>query len=410
MRSPARAAAAFAAATLAAATLTTASLAIGSLTSTARATDPAPTTRDISYAGATVSVPSSWPVYDLTRDPHRCVRFDQHAVYLGHPGVDQNCPSHLVGRTSALLIEPYDQTARNHVEALGSDGTVQRLSENGQAMITVSYGSEGPAAANAALSGTPLSAASPQASRPVSADAASPVAAAPGAAPARTFTGKGFDTCAAPSLASMRAWGQSSPYGAVAIYVGGINRGCGLGNLDYDWVQAVRSYGFHFIPTYVGLQAPCAGFSAKISTDPAVAHSQGTWAAQDAIRAMRALGFGAGSPVYIDIEQYDGDAACSNAVVQFVAGWSGQLHQEGFRSGFYSSQLTDIIAKRHIAHPDAVWIAHWDWNRSVYGQKSIEDTLWNEHRRLHQYAGPHGARYGGVTINIDSDAVDGPVG
>ncbi|HVX46297.1 MAG TPA: glycoside hydrolase domain-containing protein [Mycobacteriales bacterium] len=396
MRSPARAAAALAAAAL---------TALG-ITASARASDTLPTTRDISYAGATISVPASWPVYDLTTDPHRCVRFDQHAVYLGHPGPDQNCPSHLVGRTSAVLIEPYDETARTHVET-GSDGTVQHLSANGQAMITATYGGDGPAAATAALKGTDLSTAAPQASESVTADAAPPDTATPAR---KTFTGKGFDTCAAPSLASMRAWGQSSPYGAVGIYVGGISRGCGLGNLDHGWVQSVRGYGFHFIPTYVGRQAPCTGFSSKISTDSAVAHSQGTWAAQDAIRAMRALGFGAGSPVYIDIEQYDGDAACSNAVVQFVAGWSGQLHKDGFLSGFYSSQLSDIIAKRHIAHPDAVWIAHWDWNRSVYGQSSIADDLWNQHRRLHQYAGPHGARYGGVTINIDSDAIDGPVG
>lgn len=398
MRSPARATAVVAGAAL------TALAAVTITTGTDPASGTAPDqTRQISYAGATVSVPSSWPVYDLSKNPSQCVRLDQHAVYLGHPGANQDCPSHLVGRTSTILIEPYDGTARTHVET-GSDGTVQRLSANGKAMITATYGGDGKSAATAALAGTDLSAATPQAAIGAAADAVD-------AAPARTtYTGKGFDTCAAPSQSAMKTWGQSSPYNAVAVYVGGISRACGLGNLSHAWVQAVRGYGFHFIPTYVGLQAPCAGFSAKISTDSAVAHSQGTWAAQDAVRAMTALGFGRGSPVYIDVEQYDGDSACSNAVVQFVSGWSAQLHKDGFLSGFYSSELSDIIAQRNVAHPDAVWIAHWNWNRSVYGESSIADTLWNGHRRLHQYAGPHGARYGGVTISIDSDAVDGPVG
>jgi hypothetical protein len=46
-----------------------------------------------------------WPVYQLARDPSRCVRYDQHAVYLGRPGADQLCPAHLVGRVVTLTLE-----------------------------------------------------------------------------------------------------------------------------------------------------------------------------------------------------------------------------------------------------------------------------------------------------------------
>jgi hypothetical protein len=45
-------------------------------------------------------------VYDLATDPSTCVRFDVHAVYLGHPGEDMNCPAGLVGRADAVLVEP----------------------------------------------------------------------------------------------------------------------------------------------------------------------------------------------------------------------------------------------------------------------------------------------------------------
>src|SRR5438270_11006548 len=40
--------------------------------------------QQVSYLGLTFSVPADWPV--VTLGPTTCVRFDQHAVYLGTPG------------------------------------------------------------------------------------------------------------------------------------------------------------------------------------------------------------------------------------------------------------------------------------------------------------------------------------
>jgi hypothetical protein len=61
--------------------------------------------KTVRYAGYTIRVPASWPVYRLDRDPGRCVRYDQHAVYLGQPGANQQCPAHLVGHTATISIE-----------------------------------------------------------------------------------------------------------------------------------------------------------------------------------------------------------------------------------------------------------------------------------------------------------------
>jgi len=73
---------------------------------------PAPTNPSgnqvVRYRGLTFSVPADWPVYDLETDPTRCVRFDVHAVYLGNPGADQDCPAHLVGKTESVMVEPID--------------------------------------------------------------------------------------------------------------------------------------------------------------------------------------------------------------------------------------------------------------------------------------------------------------
>src|SRR5947207_1263736 len=47
----------------------------------------------VRYRGLAFEVPSEWPVYDLDRDPSRCVGFDIHAVYLGHQHPNRQCPT-----------------------------------------------------------------------------------------------------------------------------------------------------------------------------------------------------------------------------------------------------------------------------------------------------------------------------
>jgi hypothetical protein len=60
-------------------------------------------------------VPSNWPVYDLTKDPKRCVRFDMNAVYLGTQGTEAGCPARLLGRADAVQIEPLAPAATAHL-------------------------------------------------------------------------------------------------------------------------------------------------------------------------------------------------------------------------------------------------------------------------------------------------------
>src|SRR6266568_4212950 len=69
----------------------------------------------VKFGGYTVSVPASWPVYNLNKDPRRCVRYDVHAVYLGTPGSDQNCPPRLVGRVDTVSIEGPAVQARKKI-------------------------------------------------------------------------------------------------------------------------------------------------------------------------------------------------------------------------------------------------------------------------------------------------------
>ncbi len=59
-----------------------------------------------------------------------------------------------------------------------------------------------------------------------------------------------------------------------------------------------------------------------------------------------------------------------------------------------------------------VWLAWWNYttynpNASVYGSSCVSDSLWSNHQRIHQYTGSHDESWGGITINVDSNAVDG---
>ena len=228
-----------------------------------------------------------------------------------------------------------------------------------------------------------------------------------------TFTGAGFDTCSAPSLATLGAW-LASPYRAVGIYVGGVNRACPDGNLSASWVAGATAGGWSLIPLYVGLQAPCVSGQDLARIDPSSAPAQGTAAANDAVARAQSFGISPGSPIYFDMEGYSTtDQACTSAVQQFVSAWVAQLHALGYVAGVYgsaASTIRDMIPLTQAGSgPDQVDIGDWNGNTSVFGDPFVPDTYWADHQRIHQYRGGHDETYGGVTLNVDDDAVDATV-
>ncbi|NJP30440.1 glycoside hydrolase domain-containing protein [Micromonospora thermarum] len=224
-----------------------------------------------------------------------------------------------------------------------------------------------------------------------------------------TFTGQAFDTCTAPSSAQMQAWLQS-PYRGVGIYIGGISRGCAQPNLTREWVAAQQAAGWHLIPLYVGLQAPCTGFRNRIN--PELAAAQGRAEADDAAAQARNLGLAPESVLIVDIEAYPtGDTACTKAVNEYLSAWTARLHDHGYFSGFYSSlssgvadQVTAYPRTDHV-RPDYLDFAKWD-GVSTVTDAAIPASYWMPKRRMKQYRGDHHETWGGVTLNIDSNYVD----
>src|SRR5689334_19447723 len=60
----------------------------------------------VRFGGLELPVPRGWAVHDLAAEPGRCVRFDEHAIYLGLPVGEPDCPTRIVGRTEAVHLTP----------------------------------------------------------------------------------------------------------------------------------------------------------------------------------------------------------------------------------------------------------------------------------------------------------------
>ena len=332
-----------------------ASLLVGLLGAFAAPSAPASVQRTIHFAGQTVRVPAGWPVYRLGQHPRMCARLDRKAVYLGAPSPNQHCSAEAIGRRRAILVEP-----------------------------------ESGAAASSGLR---------PAVRPLALSSSSSI-----------FTGLGFDACSAPSSRAMSAW-KSSPYRAVGVYIGGANRACSQPNLTPEWVAAQTEAGWHLIPTYVGLQAPTSSCSSCAKLSASQATAQGSAAAIDAVEEAAEVAMGPGSPIYFDMESYGRTSAASAATLAFLEAWTKKLHALGYVSGVYSSSasgIADLAGQVGSGYtlPDDIWIANWNGAQNT-SDPVVPASAWTPHARIHQYRGGHDETYGGTTINIDNNYVDG---
>jgi Domain of unknown function (DUF1906) len=393
----------------------------------------APGLKQVSYLGYTFTIPGSWPVINDAAHPRGCVRFDRHAVYLGTPGVNQDCPSWLFGTTETLLIQPgpASSATRSTENPIARQVTVAAAGISLTATfdadpttiyrILASAGFPAPvirvpnpaqlAAAGAPAGGGPAGGAQAAAALglgvPSAVLASVQAVAASGqrsggtpALPARVtnFRGRGFDACTAPSRAYMRAWRRHSSYRAVGIYIGGADRACNQRNLGPRWVRHEANAGWHFIPMYAGPQAAFREIRAP--------RRQGRRAAVDAVGQARWLGFGRRTPIYYDMEAFSRRQKV--VALRFLSAWTAELHRLGYLSGVYSSSASGIVYlarqySRHLyAMPDVIYDALWNGSPNT-ADKVYQSGQWSNHQRIHQYSGNVTQTHGRATINIDQD-------
>jgi glycoside hydrolase-like protein len=487
----------------------------------------APTMKTVEFRGYAFKVPVGWPVYDLSKDPNQCVRYDVNAVYLGTPGPNQHCPPDLVGThdtvtvggpaiPGVLVVSSATQRRaqvgdlRSGTDLPAAPGTIMQNPGQHEFAIsmpahapsfTATYGTdpnlvmqvfsslhavtsqfgqpggplqprEGPTHPTnegfpnpvtrttrprvfpsveysppdnhpspshwptpAPIRTTPVphqttpapvvttpaptqapASPTPTATTSTGTNTQAPAQGAPPIQPGAGFTAgvAGFDTCTAPSLATMKAW--RAKYSVANIYIGGQEMACDYGNLSASWVTSVEAMGWSLMPTFVGLQAPCNNYSAEIN--PSQAAAQGRAAATLAISDAKQFGLGTGSPIYFDMEGYDHtNAGCKTAVLTFLDAWTRQLDAGDYLSGVYSSadsaaidlQSNTTIAGHALAEPQDMWFALWDNALNLTGSPYLTGAVWPETQRSKQYQGGHIVSVGGYSLDIDSDLVDSAV-
>lgn len=238
--------------------------------------------------------------------------------------------------------------------------------------------------------------------------------------PANPPIGAAFDAKTAMTSAEMAIWKDFSPYTTVGVYIpvndGWDNRADKEQvNLTPQWVAEVFADGWGIIPIYVGRQAPerCAiGNFEYVSEDTGTARQQGLDSAADAVVSASRLGLNPGVPIYYDMEGYR--PACAEPVVAFLDAWTEGLHNAGYLSGVYGSRtstmkhMSEAVGRGGFDAPDAVWVSTNNKQEVTLGLESPPDNLWTN-ARIHQYRLGVTRTYGGVTLEVDDNIVDGPV-
>ncbi len=317
-------------------------------------------------------------------------------VYRQAVGAESNAPSHV------LMVTPRAGWAR------AAAGGVLRTLDGGQSWRPV------------------LVERSAQPQLPAFIERAAPGTAGGSAAPmSRTarLRGPGMDMCELAGEEDMRRWMDAGPYRAVNLYIGGALRFCANASLTAQRLEGLTLQGWTFIPTWVGPQAPCTKYTSRFDADPTTAFTQGRAEAEQALQVAQALGLtdaqGAGTVIYYDLEAYDGqDNACVEAARAFVAGWTQRIQQSGSDAGLYALACNPPLSRYADLSPapDAVWFAAW--TRPAYDPavtvndlpaSCLPPTLWNQSQRIRQYTGSHDETWGGVTLEIDSNVLDGIV-
>ncbi|MFD4753879.1 glycoside hydrolase domain-containing protein [Streptomyces sp. NPDC058426] len=229
----------------------------------------------------------------------------------------------------------------------------------------------------------------------------------------KTFKGRAFDTCTAPSSAAMKAW-HTGFYGAAAVYIGGKNRGCAQPQLTASWVKTVSKQGWKLIPLYVGAQPPCQTSANPEKMTTANASSLGAKDGADAVAKAAALGMKKGSPIFLDMEPYDTkNASCDKAVLSYTRAFTKTLRGKIYRGGFYgfssSSAAAIATAKDRTDLPGNLWYAKWDKVNTTTSDWPWSKSLYTDHSRGHQYMVNSKEKRGAYTITVDRSAWDGPV-
>jgi hypothetical protein len=228
---------------------------------------------------------------------------------------------------------------------------------------------------------------------------------------------QGLDRASAPDAAKAKA--MLNEIGGVFwnVYIGGPRRAKAARSWTPEVVGKYRAQGIErFLLCYVGRQVLPAS---NVDDRHLLTSAQGERDGEEACRLAASFGFGAGSPICLDVERSTFDAA-KKASLDYACGWCKAVREGGFRPGVYANRDPVVAIASRDNGPDWVWVCSFvrhDHDPAADPHripKLADDVFGGPGQRAWQYGASFGgkiAKVGGLEVDIDaadSECLAGP--
>jgi hypothetical protein len=219
----------------------------------------------------------------------------------------------------------------------------------------------------------------------------------------------GLDRAGAPEPATARAMLDAVHGSWWNVYIGGPRRHEAAATWTPERVQQYVAQGItRFLLNYVGRQV-LPDRKPPIDDRQLLTSAQGKLDGEEACRIAERFGYGAGTPLCLDLEAGTFNRS-ERGSMAYATGWCRAVRDQGLRPGVYSSPaaLTRLAGEQE--RPDWVWVARWvgntfDAHADPHRVKDLADHLWDKPgQRAWQYGGKTKdgpAVVGGLDVDIN---------
>ena len=184
------------------------------------------------------------------------------------------------------------------------------------------------------------------------------------------------------------------------VYIGGPRRNPAAASWTPDRVREYEAQGItRFLLIYVGRQQDDV---------PLLTTTQGRHDGDEACQIATHFGYGAGTPICLDLEARTFDAS-NRGSLDYACGWCQAVRAKGLRPGVYSNIRALVPLEARDERPDWVWVAKWvkhgvDPDADPHQIPDLPNDLWPEAgQRAWQYAGEFdkvALQVGGLDVDI----------
>jgi hypothetical protein len=220
----------------------------------------------------------------------------------------------------------------------------------------------------------------------------------------------GLDRATAPEPATAKAMLDAIHGSWWNVYIGGPRRHQAAATWTPERVQQHIAQGItRFLLTYVGRQV-LPDRKPPIDDRHLLTSAQGKQDGEEACRIAERFGYGAGTPLCLDLEAGTFDRS-ERGSMAYTTGWCRAVRDRGFRPGVYSSPRALTRLAREEERPDWVWVAKWVGNKfnasaDPHRVEDLADNLWGKPgQRVWQYGGKtkdgQPALVGGLEVDIN---------